>query len=99
MATKKNVGFDESRAKMIKGLKVAARAVGGTIGPRGRNVYLADPMIPRITNDGVSIASKIILSDPDEDAGAWVIRCATGRASDEAGDGTTTTAVLAEAIA
>lgn len=99
MALKKHVGFEESRKKMIKGLEIATRAVGCTIGPRGQNVYLSDPMVPKITNDGVSIASRVILADPDEDAGAWVIRAATGRASDEAGDGTTTTAVLCESIA
>lgn len=99
MAIKKNIGFEEGRKKMIKGLEIAARAVGGTIGPRGQNVYLSDPMVPRITNDGVSIASRVMLADPEEDAGAWIIRAATGRASDEAGDGTTTTAVLCASIA
>lgn len=92
----KDVYFDLE--KFTKGMKVAARAVGGTIGPLGKNVFLADPVLPRFTNDGASIANKIVLADPQEDAGAWVIRSATARASDESGDGTTTTAVIAESI-
>lgn len=92
----KDVSFDKS--KFHKGMKIAARAVGSTIGPMGKNVFLGDPTLPRFTNDGASIANKIILKDPEEDAGAWVIRSATARAADEAGDGTTTTAVIAEAL-
>lgn len=90
----KTVSFNKE--KFHRGLKIAAQAVGGTIGPLGRNVFLGDPILPRFTNDGASIANKIILKDPEEDAGAWVIRSATARVADEAGDGTTTTAVIAE---
>lgn len=92
----KHVSFNNE--KFYKGFHIAAKAVGGTLGPLGRNVYLADKVLPRFTNDGASIANKIILSDPEEDAGAWVIRSATARAADESGDGTTTTAVIAEAL-
>lgn len=93
----KKVGFEESVDKAFEGLYIAARAVSKTLGPNGKNVYIADPIVPKITNDGVSIASKIILEDPDMDAGAWVVRSASGRASDGAGDGTTTTTALLEA--
>lgn len=97
---KKNVLFDkESQVKIRHGLWVAARAVGKTIGPKGRNVFIYDPMLPRITNDGVSIAGMIVLADQTEDLGAWTVRTATARANDEAGDGTSTTAVLVEATA
>lgn len=92
----RRVSFD--KAKFHEGFKTAAKAVGGTLGPRGRNVYLGDHMLPRFTNDGASIANKIQFADPEKDAGAWVIRSATARAADESGDGTTTTAVLAEAL-
>lgn len=92
----KNVSF--SKEKFYKGLKTATQAVGSTIGPKGRNVFLGDPTLPRFTNDGASIANKIQLKDPEEDAGAWVVRSATARAADEAGDGTTTTAVILDAI-
>lgn len=92
----KSVSFDKT--KFHRGMKIAARAVSSTLGPKGRNVFLADPTIPRFTNDGASIANKIILKDPEEDAGAWVIRAATARVADEAGDGTTTCAVIADTL-
>jgi chaperonin GroEL len=96
---KKELKFDkEAQDLIVKGFKIAARAVVGTIGPNGRNVFIADPMLPRITNDGVSIAGKIMLENQYEDLGAWTLRTATARANDEAGDGTTTTAVLAESL-
>lgn len=92
----KKVSFDKT--KFHAGMKRAARAVGATAGPMGKNVFIGDPTLPRFTNDGASIANKIILKDPEEDAGAWVIRSATARTADEAGDGTTTTAIIAEAL-
>ena len=97
---KKDILFGkEAQDRIRKGLHTAAKAVGGTIGPKGRNVFISDPMLPRITNDGVSIAGRIMLADPYEDLGAWVVRTASARANDEAGDGTTTTSVLVEALA
>lgn len=87
-----------SMEAMISGLDKAANAVKGTLSPRGRNVYLMDATLPSITNDGVTVASKIILADPKEDAGAYVIRNVTGQTNDDVGDGTTTTAVLTQAI-
>lgn len=92
----KEVIFDKS--KFYRGFKIACQAVGSTLGPLGRNVFLADPTLPRFTNDGASIANRIFLKDPEEDAGAWVIRSATAKTADEVGDQTTTTAVLAEAL-
>lgn len=92
----KTVSFDKT--KFHQGMKIAAKAVGSTLGPKGKNVFLADPTLPRFTNDGASIANKIILKDPEMDAGAWIIRSATAKTADEVGDGTTTTAVIAESI-
>lgn len=94
----KVVSFEEGKAKLKKGFKIATRAVGGTLGPKGKNVYLADPTLPRFTNDGASIANKIILNDAEEDAGAWVVRSMTAKTADEVGDATTTTVILADAI-
>lgn len=92
----KIVSFDKT--KFHKGFKIVAQAVGSTMGPKGKNVFLGDPVVPRFTNDGASIANKIILNDAEEDAGAWVLRSASARAADEAGDGTTTTVVIAESL-
>lgn len=97
---KKELKFGkEATDALYTGLRTAARAVSGTIGPKGRNVLIGDPMMPRLTNDGVSIAGKIMLADPYEDAGAWIVRTAAARANDEGGDGTTTTVVVTEALA
>ena len=92
----KQVSFNTE--KFYRGMKIAAQAVTSTLGPLGRNVFLGDPTLPRFTNDGASIANRIVLKDLEEDAGAWVIRSATARAADEAGDGTTTCATICEAI-
>ncbi len=88
----------EAMVKMLKGLDTVANAVGGTIGPKGRNVYVDDPVQPKITNDGFTIAAKMQLPDKQEDAGAYVIRNVCGQTNDDAGDGTTTTAVLTQAL-
>jgi len=88
------VGMD----KLVKGMDIAAEAVGGTIGPKGRNAFIWDVYTPKITNDGVTVANKVILDDPEEDAGAYVIRNVTSQTNDDVGDGTTTTAVLTQAI-
>lgn len=84
--------------KAHEGMKIATKAIGSTIGPKGRNVFLANATIPRFTNDGASIANDIVLHDKEQDAGAWVIRSATARTADEVGDQTSTTAVIAEAL-
>lgn len=93
----KNVSFD-SLGKMLKGMDKAADAISGTMGPRGRNVYIMDGLSPKIINDGVSIAQKVLLEDPEEDAGAYVIRNVTAQTLDDVGDGTTTTAVLTQVL-
>lgn len=92
----KTVSFDQEKFK--KGFKTATRAVVSTIGPRGKNVFLADTTLPRFTNDGASIADKVHLKDPEEDAGAWVVRSMTAKTADEVGDNTTTTAAIADSL-
>jgi len=78
------------------GINKVADAVGVTLGPRGRNVVLEQPMgVPLVINDGVSIARAIELQDPVENAGAQLIKEVAGRTNDSAGDGTTTASVLA----
>ena len=95
----KNITFSKSAMdSMIIGLDIAANAVKGTIGPKGLNVYFDDPYTPEITNDGVTIASKIILEDKQQDAGAYIIRNVSGQQNDDVGDGTTTVVTLTHAI-
>jgi len=84
--------------KMRTGINIVADAVGKTIGPRGTNVFIDNEVQPKFTNDGHSIAHHITLSDKLENAGAWVVRNACAQTNDDAGDGTTTTAVLLRAI-
>lgn len=92
----KTVSFDKE--KFHKGMKIAAHAAKTTLGPKGKNVFLGDPTLPRFTNDGASIVNRIVLKDPQEDAGAWVLRSASAKTADEVGDQTTTTVVIAESI-
>lgn len=84
--------------KMRNGINIVAEAVGKTIGPRGTNVFIDDPVQPKFTNDGDSIARVIDLPDKLENAGAWVARNASAQTNEDAGDGTTTTVVLLKAI-
>lgn len=93
----KQIVFDGLN-KMVKGLDVAADLIGGTIGPKGRNVFIDDSMSPTITNDGATISDRIILQDEIENAGAYVIRNVAAKQNDEVGDGTTTVSVLTQAI-
>lgn len=83
---------------MLIGLDKAADAVGGTLGPKGLNVFIDSDMAPKITNDGSTIAGNIILGDKLENAGAYLIRNTSSQTNDDAGDGTTTTAVLLQAL-
>ena len=85
-------------SKMLVGLDIACDAAGATLGPKGRNVFIDDAMVPKITNDGHTIVSKIILNDKLENMGAKIVQSSCARTVDEAGDGTTTTAVLLQAI-
>jgi chaperonin GroEL len=89
-----------AKKRMMKGVDTVANAVKITLGASGNNVVLElHPSIPPdITKDGVSVANGIFLLDPVENAGAQLVKSVSRRASDEAGDGTTTAAVLAQAI-
>jgi chaperonin GroEL len=90
---------EEARRGLERGMDVLADAVKVTLGPRGRNVVLAAQWgVPTITNDGVSIAKEIVLSDPYERLGAELVKEVAKRTDDVAGDGTTTATVLAQAL-
>ena len=96
----KEVKFDtDARDKMLKGVNILANAVKVTLGPKGRNVVLDKSFgAPRITKDGVSVAKEIELEDKFENMGAQMVKEVASRTNDEAGDGTTTATVLAQAI-
>ncbi|QOL82609.1 chaperonin GroEL [Pseudooceanicola spongiae] len=96
----KDVKFNtEARNKMLKGVNILADAVKVTLGPKGRNVVLEKSFgAPRITKDGVSVAKEIELEDKFENMGAQMVKEVASRTNDEAGDGTTTATVLAQAI-
>ena len=96
----KQLRFDtDARDRMLKGVNTLADAVRVTLGPKGRNVLLAKSWgAPRITKDGVTVAKEIELEDKFENMGAQMVRDVASRTSDEAGDGTTTATVLAQAI-
>lgn len=90
---------EDARKKLHEGLSKAAHAVKVTLGPRGRNVVLEKSYGgPRITNDGVSIAKEISFRDRFENMGAEIVKEVASRTNDGAGDGTTTTVVLLEAM-
>ena len=96
----KDVKFDaDARARMMTGVNTLANAVKVTLGPKGRNVVLDKSFgAPRITKDGVSVAKEIELEDKFENMGAQMVKEVASRTNDEAGDGTTTATVLAQAI-
>ncbi|SEL14986.1 chaperonin GroEL [Roseovarius nanhaiticus] len=96
----KDVKFStDARNKMLKGVNILADAVKVTLGPKGRNVVLDKSFgAPRITKDGVSVAKEIELEDKFENMGAQMVKEVASRTNDEAGDGTTTATVLAQAI-
>ena len=96
----KDVKFGtDARDRMLKGVNVLADAVKVTLGPKGRNVVIDKSFgAPRITKDGVSVAKEIELADKFENMGAQMVREVASRTNDEAGDGTTTATVLAQAI-
>ncbi len=90
---------EDARRKLKRGVDILARTVGVTLGPRGRNVVIDRKFgSPTITKDGVSVAKEIDLKDPYENMGAQMIREVSEKTSDQAGDGTTTATVLAQAI-
>ena len=96
----KDVKFGtDARAKMLRGVDILADAVKVTLGPKGRNVVIEKSFgSPRITKDGVTVAKEIELKDKFENMGAQMVREVASRTNDEAGDGTTTATVLAQAI-
>ena len=96
----KEVLFDiAARNKMLDGVNVLADAVKATLGPKGRNVLIERSFgAPLITKDGVSVAKEIELKDRFENMGAQLVKDVASRANDDAGDGTTTATVLAQAI-
>jgi len=96
----KEVKFgDSARNPMLKGVNVLADAVKVTLGPRGRNVVIEKSYgAPTVTKDGVSVAKEIDLKDKFENMGAQMVKEVASKASDEAGDGTTTATVLAQSI-
>ena len=96
----KEVRFDtDARDRMLRGVNILADAVKVTLGPKGRNVVIEKSFgAPRITKDGVTVAKEIELSDRFENMGAQMVKEVASRTNDEAGDGTTTATVLAQAI-
>ncbi|MGH8432850.1 MAG: chaperonin GroEL, partial [Solimonas sp.] len=89
----------DARARMVAGVNVLANAVRVTLGPKGRNVVLDKSYgAPTVTKDGVSVAKEIELKDKFENMGAQLVKEVASKTSDEAGDGTTTATVLAQAI-
>jgi chaperonin GroEL len=96
----KEVKFgNDARTKMLRGVNILADAVKVTLGPKGRNVVLDKSFgSPRITKDGVTVAKEIELEDKFENMGAQMVKEVASRTNDEAGDGTTTATVLAQAI-
>ena len=99
MAAKEVLFSDDARQRMFKGVNVLANAVKATLGPKGRNAVLAKSYgPPTITKDGVSVAKEIELKDKFQNMGAQMLKEVASNTSDEAGDGTTTATVLAQAI-
>ena len=96
----KSLQFDEAaRRSMERGVNILADTVKVTLGPKGRNVVIAKSYgAPLITNDGVTIAKEIELSDPAENMGAQLVKQVAEKTNDVAGDGTTTATVLAQAM-
>ena len=99
MPAKQVVFGDDARAKIVRGVDILANAVKVTLGPKGRNVVLERSFgSPTVTKDGVSVAKEIELKDPYENIGAQLVKEVASKTSDNAGDGTTTATVLAQAI-
>jgi len=99
MAAKEVKFGTDARDKILKGVNILADAVKTTLGPKGRNVVIDKSFgAPRITKDGVTVAKEIELTDKFENMGAQMVKEVASRTNDEAGDGTTTATVLAQAI-
>ena len=90
---------DQARERMLDGVNILADAVKATLGPKGRNVILDKSFgAPKITKDGVTVAKEIQLADKFENMGAQMVKEVAAKTADEAGDGTTTATVLAQAM-
>src|SRR5256714_4425372 len=99
MAAKEVKFHSDARERMLRGVDILADAVKVTLGPRGRMVVLDKSFgAPRITKDGVTVAKEIELGDKFENMGAQMVREVASKTADQAGDGTTTATVLAQAI-
>jgi chaperonin GroEL len=99
MAAKEVRFGDDARSRMVRGVNILANAVKATLGPKGRNAVLEKSFgAPTVTKDGVSVAKEIELKDKFENMGAQMVKEVASNTSDEAGDGTTTATVLAQAI-
>ncbi|MBC6496789.1 MAG: chaperonin GroEL [Alphaproteobacteria bacterium GM7ARS4] len=99
MASKEVRFSEDARGRLVKGADILADAVKVTLGPKGRNVVIDRSFgAPRITKDGVTVAKEIELGDKFENMGAQMLREVASKASDTAGDGTTTATVLAQSI-
>ena len=94
------VNGQELNSKILKGIDVLADNVGSTLGPRGKNVILFHRKegLPVVTKDGVTVAKFVDLEDPIENVGAQIVKQAAQQSASKAGDGTTTSTVLARAI-
>src|SRR3970282_2116929 len=99
MAAKQPVSPEAAGGRLQKGVDTLANAVATTLGPKGRNVALDKKFgAPTITHDGVTVAKEIELEDPYENMGAQLLKEAATKTNDIAGDGTTTSTVLAHAM-
>src|SRR5690349_16186903 len=99
MAAKEVRFSGEARDRLLRGVETLANAVKVTLGPKGRNVVIEKSFgAPRITKDGVTVVKEIELEDKFENTGAQMVREVASKTNDEAGDGTTTATVLAQAI-
>src|SRR6186713_660555 len=99
MAAKQLVFSEDARRRLKNGIDTLANAVATTLGPKGRNVALDKKFgAPTVTHDGVTVAKEIELEDPYENMGAQLLKEAATKTNDIAGDGTTTSTVLAHAI-
>ena len=97
--TKKISYGEDARTKLIKGINAVADVVKVTLGPKGKNVVIEkENGIPQIINDGISIAKEVELEDPIENAGVKLVQEASSKANDSAGDGSTTTIILTQAM-
>src|SRR3978361_2426571 len=99
MAAKQLIFDEAARQKILRGVELLSRAVKVTLGPKGRNVVIDKKFgAPTVTKDGVTVAKEIELADPLENMGAQMGKEVASKTSDNAGDGTTTATVLAQAI-